>query len=245
MLRGHPRLRTRPADDRLLRDRAGQRLHPPHARRAAARRRQRAQRGPDRRPGAAAEEPAQRPPPDPHATSRRGYELALVPGPETTPAQRAGFLAAYEQTMRRTGAAEHYFFGAAYFDRILEADRTWLALATAPDGDARRRLDRRRQRRLPPLLPQRQRRLAPARLADEERRRPPGRARRRAAACRSTSAAASPAATRLEEFKRGFANREQPWHTSEIVCDRGRLRSASAPAATPAASSPPTGRRAR
>ncbi len=24
----------------------------------------------------------------------------------------------------------------------------------------------------------------------------------------------------LEEFKRGFANREQAWHTSEIVCDR-------------------------
>jgi hypothetical protein len=24
---------------------------------------------------------------------------------------------------------------------------------------------------------------------------------------------------RLEEFKRGFANRDQPWHTSEIVCD--------------------------
>jgi hypothetical protein len=23
----------------------------------------------------------------------------------------------------------------------------------------------------------------------------------------------------LEEFKRGFANRQQPWHTSEIVCD--------------------------
>ena len=23
----------------------------------------------------------------------------------------------------------------------------------------------------------------------------------------------------LEEFKRGFANREQPWRTSEIVCD--------------------------
>jgi hypothetical protein len=23
----------------------------------------------------------------------------------------------------------------------------------------------------------------------------------------------------LEEFKRGFANREQPWHTSEIICD--------------------------
>ena len=36
--------------------------------------------------------------------------------------------------MRRTGAAAHYFFGAAYFDRVLEADRTWLALATGPDG---------------------------------------------------------------------------------------------------------------
>ena len=45
------------------------------------------------------------------------------PRPETTAAQRAGFLAAYEQTMRRTGAAERYFFGAAYFDRILESDR--------------------------------------------------------------------------------------------------------------------------
>ncbi len=34
-----------------------------------------------------------------------GYELALVPGAETTPAQRAGFLDVYEQTMRRTDAA--------------------------------------------------------------------------------------------------------------------------------------------
>ena len=65
---------------------------------------------------------------------RNGYAVSIVPGPETTPAQRAGFLAAYEQTMRRTGAAERYFFGAAYFDRILEAERTWLALALAPDG---------------------------------------------------------------------------------------------------------------
>ena len=114
------------------------------------------------------------------ATSRPATSWRSSPAPETTPAQRAGFLDVYEQTMRRTDAAEHYFFGAAYFDRVLEADRTWLALATAPDGDARRRLDRRRQRRLPPLLPLRQRRLPPARLADEERRRPPGRARRRA-----------------------------------------------------------------
>ena len=34
--------------------------------------------------------------------------------------------------MRRTEAAPHYFFGAEYFDRILAAERTWLALAHAP-----------------------------------------------------------------------------------------------------------------
>src|SRR5215475_9935528 len=36
--------------------------------------------------------------------------------------------------MKRTNADGRYFFGAAYFDRILEADRAWLALADAPDG---------------------------------------------------------------------------------------------------------------
>ena len=94
----------------------------------------RAQRRPDRRPGAAAEEPDERPPAD-QQEPRSGYEVRLVPGPETTPGERAGFLAAYEQTMRRTGAAERYFFGAPYFDRILESSRTWLALALAPGGD--------------------------------------------------------------------------------------------------------------
>ena len=44
---------------------------------------------------------------------------------------------------------------------------------------------------------------------------------------------------RLEEFKRGFANRELPWHTSEIVADPAPTRG-SQPAATPATSSPPT-----
>ena len=122
--------------------------------------------------------------------------------------------------MRRTGAAERYFFGAAYFDRLLESDRSWLALATRPERRGRRRLADGAQRRLPPLLPERQRRRAPARLADEERRSRRWSSSPPSWACRSTSAAASPRGDRLEEFKRGFANREQPWHTSEIVCDR-------------------------
>ena len=147
-----------------------------------------------------------------------GYELQLVPGAETTAAQRAGFLGLYEQTMRRTGAAPHYFFAAAYFDRVLEADRTWLALASGPSGE-----------------------LAAASLAtvsdgylhyylsgsaDSHLRDSP--MKNVVAALVEHSAALGlplnlgggiSRGDALEEFKRGFANREQPWHTSEIVCD--------------------------
>jgi hypothetical protein len=149
---------------------------------------------------------------------RRGYELSLVPGAQTTPAQRAEFLAAYEQTMHRTGAAERYFFGAAYFDRILEASRTWLALAHAPDGT-----------------------IAAASIAassdgylhyylsgstDPHLRDSP---MKNVVASLVEHAAelglplnlggGISRGDRLEEFKRGFANRELPWCSSEIVAD--------------------------
>ena len=138
-----PHSAARPGVDRLLRHRPGQRLRPPHPRRPPLA-------GASERNVVQIADPAL--PPKSRMSDRQqirknlrnGYELRLVPGPETSAAQRAGFLAAYEQTMRRTDAAERYFFGAAYFDRILESDRTWLALAIAPDGDGRRRLDRRR-----------------------------------------------------------------------------------------------------
>jgi hypothetical protein len=147
-----------------------------------------------------------------------GYELSLVPGSETTPAQRAGFLDVYEQTMRRTAAGDRYFFAAPYFARVLEADRTWLALATAPGGE-----------------------LAAASIAavsdgflhyylsgsaDSHLRDSPMKNVVARLAELSTELALplnlgggiSPGDA-LEEFKRGFANRQQPWHTSEIVCD--------------------------
>lgn len=147
-----------------------------------------------------------------------GYVLDLVPGPETTPGQRAGFLDVYEQTMRRTGAAPHYFFGAAYFDRILEAGRTWLVLATAPDGE-----------------------LAAASIAavsdgylhyylsgsaDSQLREAPMKNLLTRLVEHSADlglplnlgGGISPGDA-LEEFKRGFANRQQSWLTSELVCD--------------------------
>jgi hypothetical protein len=156
-----------------------------------------------------------------------GYELSLVPGPDTSAAQRAGFLDVYEQTMRRTAAAEHYFFPAAYFDRILEADRTWLALATAPGGA-----------------------LAAASLAavsdgflhyylsgsaDSHLRDSP----MKSVVARLIEHAGElglplnlgggiSAGDALEEFKRGFANRQETWRTSEIVCDPGAYERLSA-----------------
>jgi hypothetical protein len=150
---------------------------------------------------------------------RNGYALNLTPGPETSAGQRAGFLAAYEQTMRRTGATERYFFGAPYFDRILEFPRTWLALAEAPDGtiaaasiaaasdgylhyylsgSADSHLRDSPMKNVVASL------VALAAERDEPLNLGGGISR----------------GDRLEEFKRGFANRESPWHTSEIVADR-------------------------
>jgi Acetyltransferase (GNAT) domain len=151
---------------------------------------------------------------------RRGYELSLVPGPETSGAERAGFLAAYEQTMRRTGASERYFFAAEYFERILEFPRTWLATARAPEdgavaaasiaavsdgylhyylsGSADSHLHDSPMKNVVASLVELSAELQlPLNLGG-------GIAR----------------GDRLEEFKRGFANRELPWRTSEIVADR-------------------------
>jgi hypothetical protein len=150
---------------------------------------------------------------------RAGYAVELVPGPETNAGQRAGFLSAYEQTMRRTGAAERYFFGAAYFDRLLESDRSWLAVASAPAGEiAAASLAVRSDGFLHYYL---------SGSADDHLRDSP--MKNVLATLVELSAELGlplnlgggiSSGDRLEEFKRGFANREQPWHTSEIVCDR-------------------------
>jgi hypothetical protein len=147
-----------------------------------------------------------------------GYDVRLVAAAETSADQRAAFLDLYEQTMRRTVAADHYFFGAAYFDRILEAERTWLALALDPDrepaaasiatvsdgylhyylsGSADSRLRDSPMKNVVTRLVEHSSELGmPLNLGG-------GLSRGDA----------------LEEFKRGFANREQTWHSSEIVCD--------------------------
>ena len=149
---------------------------------------------------------------------RAGFEVRLVAGPQTSAEQRAGFLAAYEQTMRRAAAAERYFFGAPYFDRVLESSRTWLALAHAPGGEVAAAsllvhsdgfLHYYLSGSADPWLRDSPMKNVVTHLVDLsiERGLPlnlgGGLAR----------------GDRLEEFKRGFANREQAWRTSEVVCD--------------------------
>jgi hypothetical protein len=149
---------------------------------------------------------------------RAGYEVGIVPGPETSAEERAGFLAAYEQTMRRTEAADHYFFGASYFDRVLASPQAWLATARAPDGGtAAASLVVRSDGFLHYYLSG----SADAHLRDSP--------MKNVVAALVDFAAEEELplnlgggisrGDRLEEFKRGFANREQAWRTSEIVCD--------------------------
>jgi hypothetical protein len=174
-------------------------------------------------------------PPKSRPTDRRqvrrnleaGYELALVPGSETTPVQRAGFLDLYEQTMRRTGAADHYFFGAAYFDRVLEADRTWLALAHAPGGElAAGSLAAVSDGYLHYYLSG----SADSHLHDSPMKNVVTRLIDHSTDLGlplNLGGGLSPDDA-LEEFKRGFANRQQPWLTSEIICDPEKYKLLSA-----------------
>jgi hypothetical protein len=156
-----------------------------------------------------------------------GYTVDLVPGDETSAAQRAAFLDLYEQTMRRTDAAPHYFFGAAYFERIFGAERTWLALATDPDGTpAAASIACVSDDYLHYYLSG----SADSHLGDSPMKNVVVRLIEHADELDlplNLGGGISPGDA-LEEFKRGFANRTLAWRTSEIVCDPDRYAALSA-----------------
>ncbi len=154
---------------------------------------------------------------------RRGYQLRLIGGPESSAAERAAFALVYEQTMRRTDAAPRYFFGAEYLDLILSFKRTWLALALAPGGEvAAGSIAVRSDHALHYFL---------SGSSDAHLRDSPMKnilfnlieLSRELELPLNLGGGIQPG-DRLEEFKRGFANRELPWYTSEIVCDPGAYR---------------------
>lgn len=149
---------------------------------------------------------------------KRGCSVEITPGPETTSEQRAGFFGAYTETMTRTGAAGRYFFSERYFDLILAADGTWLFVLRTPEGEAAAAsiaalsdgilhyyLSGTADAHL---------KGAPMKNVVEE----------MIAFGASMDLPVNlgggiAPGDALEEFKRGFANREEQWFTSEIVCD--------------------------
>jgi hypothetical protein len=149
---------------------------------------------------------------------KRGYEVEFVPGPDSSPDDRAGFLRAYTETMERTEAAERYFFGKEYFDLILSSKKTWLALArdaegivgaasiaAASDG----------------LLHYYLSGTADSNLRDSPMKNVIESMIEFGAGMDlplNLGGGITPGDP-LEEFKRGFANREEQWFTSEIICD--------------------------
>jgi hypothetical protein len=69
------------------------------------------------------------------SNERRGWAVERVRGPDASAEQRGAFERAYEQTMRRSEAAERYFFSSDYFELVLEFADTWLLLASGADGE--------------------------------------------------------------------------------------------------------------
>ncbi len=148
-----------------------------------------------------------------------GYEIRRVEGPDAPESELASFLVVYTETMRAVSAAEHYFFDADYFATLLSFPRSWLVTVTAPEGD-----------------------VAAAALvavsdgflhyylsgtADAHRHRAPS--KNLIVACIDLAAELGlplnlggglKPGDGLEEFKRGFANRELPFRTHELICDR-------------------------
>jgi hypothetical protein len=150
---------------------------------------------------------------------RRGYTARRLAGPEAGAAEREAFLEIYEQTMRRTEAAERYFFDRRYFETVLRSERTWLflceasgrgaaaaAIAALSDGFLHYYLSGTADEHLS-NAPSKNLISAVIDFAEE------------LGAPMNLGGGLRPG-DGLEEFKRGFANRELPFRTHELVCDR-------------------------
>jgi hypothetical protein len=148
-----------------------------------------------------------------------GYVVERSAGPEASEGELAGFLAAYTETMRVVDASERYFFDADYFRRLLAFPRSWLVTVRGPEGDvAASAITAISDGFLHYYL---------SGTADAHRRRAPS--KNLIVACTdhadelglplNLGGGVKPG-DGLEEFKRGFANRELPFRTYELVCDR-------------------------
>lgn len=147
-----------------------------------------------------------------------GYEVSRTAGPEASDEELAGFLAVYTETMRVVDATDRYFFDADYFRSLLAFPRSWLVTVRGPEGDvAGSALTAISDGFLHYYL---------SGTADDHRRRAPS--KNLIVACTehaeelglplNLGGGVKPG-DGLEEFKRGFANRELPFRTYELIAD--------------------------
>jgi hypothetical protein len=160
---------------------------------------------------------------------RRGWEIRAISGPEADGAARSAFERAYAETMARTGAAARYLYPSEYFQRLLQSDRSWLvlgaregeglagAIAVASDGYLHYYLGGTADEALGDS-PMKNLFAAMISLGTE------------LDLPVSLGGGLSPGDS-LDDFKRGFANGEAPFHTHELICDPGAYEELAAKAA--------------
>ena len=158
---------------------------------------------------------------------KKGYSVRILPGEEVSGDELGEFTRVYTETMERTGASERYFFDADYFRGLLGSGMAWLALATDGDGAlAAGSLVVNSDGLLHYYLSG----TGDSHLSDS----PMKNVLTELvgfSAERETGLNLGGGITpgdRLEEFKRGFGNREVQWYTQEIVCDPEAYRELSA-----------------
>lgn len=152
------------------------------------------------------------------ANERRGWQVGIEPGADALSEDLAAFETAYEQTMRRAGAGERYFFSSEYLRRVLAEPSAWLllagrageapragAIAVTCDGYLHYFLGGTADAALADS-PMKNLFAAMTSLAGE------------LGLVLNLGGGVSPGDS-LESFKRGFANAHAPFHTHEIVCD--------------------------
>ena len=154
------------------------------------------------------------------AAERAGWTIETTAGPDVGEDELGAFESVYEETMRRAGAAERYFFGKDYYRAILGFHGSWLVSAHAPDGRVGAAAIAATSDGLLHYFlggtaegslqqsPFKSVVVAMLDLADE------------LGLPLNLGGGVEPG-DGLERFKRGFANAELPFNTHEIVCDRG------------------------
>ena len=149
---------------------------------------------------------------------RRGWQVGTQRSGEVAGESLSAFQRAYAETMARTGAAERYLFDGAYFERLLDGGRSWLllasredgpgqagAIAVASDGYLHYYLGGTADEALGDS-PMKNLFAAMIDLGEE------------LALPVSLGGGVKPGDS-LDDFKRGFATAQAPWHTHELVCD--------------------------